>query len=281
MKMTQVLLLSLLVLIMVSADSSAESGAKLTARISAKITKVKSIDNLQVTVVISNDGSANGAFNVCGINSPITALEVRNALGEPMSPVPPSIPRPPKYPGEYDHVLKPGETYLVNYTLRMFDSELPDGHYTVHLREPRSNDLAFVIEAPKPPYTLHAHLTALSTTVTSINDLKLKAVLTNNGPADATLDLSVLHNPRMALGVYSEYTPLSSGRLLPPESAPLKAKPCLLKAHDHLVLQYDLRDMFERNAYIPEGKYIVRMLDLDSNNLEVTLNSAHNNHCRR
>jgi len=104
---------------------------------------------MEVTAVITNAGRTDCTINLFVLQAANLALRVVNGAGQTMAPLPPPTPLLPEDMKKHDYVLKPNERYEFKYRRDIFSRALPDGRYTVHFYQPRSNDLQFVISSTR------------------------------------------------------------------------------------------------------------------------------------
>lgn len=100
----------------------------LSATITLSATRVRSVDQLRATVQLSNAGTQLVVIPAQMLATAILLLEVRNARGERMNTIPPSVPN-----GETVS-FAPGASRTVQLQLNMFSPTLPPGTYTVQPR---------------------------------------------------------------------------------------------------------------------------------------------------
>ncbi|APR77284.1 Hypothetical protein A7982_02631 [Minicystis rosea] len=101
--------------------------------------RFKEGSNPTLTVTIRNDGSAPETLNLFVLSIPQLSLDVSDASGQVLSPMPPPIP-----PDHMDTaVLAPGATRSFSLPLDAHSPPLPKGRYTVWLRDGRAYGTPF------------------------------------------------------------------------------------------------------------------------------------------
>ncbi len=103
--------------------------------------KVCSTRDFSVRTVFLNTSERRVKLNHFVVQSPQLTLDVFNAKGKLLPPVPP--PLPPDDLAQFDKLLFPGESYEVNYPLAIVSDLLPNGEYAVRARGFPSNTVYF------------------------------------------------------------------------------------------------------------------------------------------
>jgi hypothetical protein len=102
--------------------------ATLSATITLSAARVRSSDDLRVTVQLRNSSAQQVVIPSQMLETAILLLEVRNAQGERMNTIPPAVPR------NETVTLAPGAVRSVQLRLNVFSPQLPPGSYTVRPR---------------------------------------------------------------------------------------------------------------------------------------------------
>src|ERR1051325_434717 len=111
----------------------------LSATITSRQTEFRSSTDAQIKVVVQNTGNRKVVVNLYVLKTPTLSVEVLNAKGERMATVPPPV--PPSNLKKYDTVLRPGAKMALEYSLDLFNPELPEGTYRVKMRDMKTNEL--------------------------------------------------------------------------------------------------------------------------------------------
>lgn len=109
-------------------------------------TNVSSSRDLKVQLTVTNPGPADLTLTRGALELPMLALEVRDAAGKRVNPLPPPVPRPED---ATTVTLRPGETQVRDYLLTMFSPELPAATYTLHCLVVTCEPVSFNVTAPE------------------------------------------------------------------------------------------------------------------------------------
>lgn len=122
---------------------SSRSRHGLYAELRAPQLKVKHLEDLRINATLHNDGPADTTVNRYVLNNSVLALEVRDADGHVLPPLPPSP--PPSDLRRYDTLLRAGDSLSFGYEL-FYQAPIPSGNYTVGMRGMPSDQLVISVE---------------------------------------------------------------------------------------------------------------------------------------
>lgn len=100
---------------------------------------------LEATIL--NTSNTTHEVNASQLQQAVLAVEVFDKKGVRVPTIPPSVPLPTKH---LNYIrIKPMEAFITTYDLHIFDPPLPDGSYTIRMKNMPSNQISFEINAHK------------------------------------------------------------------------------------------------------------------------------------